>query len=96
MPHVWDLAAQYRILMAQDQQLSVFGQITAEQHDQQAEYGADDHVDEGEEHLRWSQAERHGRSRTAGQTTNRIFERDRPRRGCAHDVAQDTGGRRRA
>lgn len=52
VPHVWDLAAQYRILMAQDQQLSVFGQITAEQHDQQAEYGADDHVDEGEEHLR--------------------------------------------
>ena len=52
MPHVWDLAAQYRIVMAQNQQLSVFGQITAEQHDQQAEYGADDHVDEGEEHLR--------------------------------------------
>jgi hypothetical protein len=64
IPHAWDMAAQHRILMAQNQQLSVLGQITTEQHDQQAEQGSDDHVNEGEEHPRWSQAERHGRSRT--------------------------------
>ena len=44
------MAAQHRILVAQDQQLGVFGQITAEQYDQQAEHGTDDHVNEGEEH----------------------------------------------
>jgi hypothetical protein len=48
VPHAWDLAAQHPILMAQDQQLSVFRQITTEQHDQQTEHGSDDHVNEGE------------------------------------------------
>jgi hypothetical protein len=50
--------------MAQNQQLGVFGQITTEQYDQQAEQGTDDHVNEGEGYPRWPQAERHGRSRT--------------------------------
>ena len=64
VPHARDLAAQHRILVAQNQQLGVFGQITTELYGQQAEQGTDDHVKEREEHPRWSQAERHGRSRT--------------------------------
>jgi hypothetical protein len=47
-----DVAAQYRVLVAQNQQLGVLGQITTEQHDQQPEHGTDDHVNEGEDHPR--------------------------------------------
>jgi hypothetical protein len=57
-----DVAAQHRVLVAQNQQLGVLGQITTEQHDQQPEHGTDDHVNKGEDHPRRSQAERHDRS----------------------------------
>ena len=49
--HPADLAAQHRVLVAQNQQLGVLGQITTEQHDQQPEHGTDDHVNKGEYHL---------------------------------------------
>jgi hypothetical protein len=47
-----DVAAQHRVLVAQNQQLGVLGQITTEQHDQQPEHGTDDHVNKGEDHPR--------------------------------------------
>jgi hypothetical protein len=46
------VAAQHRVLVVQNQQLGVLGQITTEQHDQQPEHGTDDHVNEGEDHPR--------------------------------------------
>jgi hypothetical protein len=46
------VAAQYRVLMAQNQQLGIVGQITTEQHDQQPKYGTDNQVNEGEDHPR--------------------------------------------
>jgi hypothetical protein len=52
VPHPADVAAQHRVLVAQDQQLRVLGQITTEQHDQQTKHGTDDQIDEGEDHLR--------------------------------------------
>jgi hypothetical protein len=52
VPHPADVAAQYRVLVAQDQQLRVLGQMTAEQRDQQARHGPDGQIDEGEDHLR--------------------------------------------
>jgi hypothetical protein len=52
VPRPADVAAQHRVLVAQDQQLGVLGQITTEQHDQQPEHGTDDHVNEGEDHPR--------------------------------------------
>ena len=61
VPHPGDVAAQYRVLVAQDQQLRVLGQVTTEQHDQQTRHGTDDQINEGEDHPRWSQAERHDR-----------------------------------
>ena len=50
--HPADVAAQHRVLVAQNQQLGVLGQTTTEQHDQQPEHGTDDHVNKGEYHLR--------------------------------------------
>ena len=50
--HPADVAAQHRVLVAQNQQLGVLGQITTEQHDQQPEHGTDDHVNKGEDHPR--------------------------------------------
>jgi len=47
-----DVSAQHGVLVAQDQQLRVLGQITTEQHDQQPEHGTDDRVSEGEDHSR--------------------------------------------
>jgi hypothetical protein len=55
------VAAQHRVLVAQNQKLGVLGQTTTEQHDQQPEHGTDDHEHKGEYHPRWSQAERHDR-----------------------------------
>jgi hypothetical protein len=52
VPHPADVAAQHRVLVAQNQQLGVLGQITTEQHDQQPEHGTDDQVNEGEDHPR--------------------------------------------
>jgi len=46
------VTAQYRVLVAQNQQLRILGQITTEQHDQQPEHGTDDHVNEVEDHPR--------------------------------------------
>ena len=60
--HPADVAAQHRVLVAQNQQLRVLGQITTEQHEEQTKCGTDDHVNEGGDHQRWSQAERHDRS----------------------------------
>ena len=42
----------HRVLVAQDQQLRLLGQITTEQHDQQPEHGTDERVNEGEDHSR--------------------------------------------
>ena len=52
VPRPAGVAAQHRVLVAQDQQPGVLGQITTEQHDQQPGHGTDDQVNEGEDHPR--------------------------------------------
>jgi hypothetical protein len=52
VPHPADVAAQHRVLVAQNQQLGVLGRITTEQHDQQPERGTDDQINEAEDHPR--------------------------------------------
>jgi len=52
VPRPADVAAQHRVLVAQDQQLRILGKITTDQHDQQPEHGTDDQVDGGEDHPR--------------------------------------------
>ena len=53
VPHPADVAAQHRVLVAQNQQLCVLGQATTEQlHDQQPEHGTNDQINEGENHTR--------------------------------------------
>ena len=52
VPYPAGVAAQHRVLVAQNQQLRILGQITTEQHDQQPEHGTDDQINEGEDHPR--------------------------------------------
>jgi hypothetical protein len=49
VPHPADVAAQHRVLVAQNQQLSILAEITTEQ---QPEHGTDDQINEGEDHPR--------------------------------------------
>ena len=42
--------AQQRVLVAQNQQLRVLGQVTAKLHGQQTRHGTDDQINEGEDH----------------------------------------------
>ena len=48
--HPASVAAQYRVLVPEHQQLSVLRQVTAEHQDGQAEYPAREHVDDLEQH----------------------------------------------
>ena len=47
-----DMPAQYRVLVAQNQQLGVLGQVTSKLHGQQTKHGTDDQINEGEDHPR--------------------------------------------
>jgi hypothetical protein len=51
VPHPGDAPAQYRVLVAQNQQLRVLGQVTAKLHDQQTKHGTHHQVNQGEDHL---------------------------------------------
>ena len=50
IPHPADVPPQYRVLMPENQQLSILRQLTAERQDDQAEHPARKHVDNLEQH----------------------------------------------
>ena len=50
VPHRADLSAQHRILIPEHQHLGRYRPVAAEQHDDQAEYPAGQHVDDLEQH----------------------------------------------
>ncbi len=75
VPDRASVAAQYRVLVAEDQQLSILRPVAREHKDRQAEHAAGEQVDDVEQHPDTQPSPHPSAGNSAGQPRNRVFER---------------------